>query len=109
MRILFYANTTPPVFFVDINSMPHYRAILHALHNSSFSFPIPFTFNNYKTIVEFHYNVDKNILTSSLIIYNICLHSRRSVFSSTYLSYIIKRHCKSVKSIDLTNFTKICK
>ena len=109
MRIFVYANTAPPVFFVDINSMPHYRVILHALHNLSFIFPIPFTFNNYKTIVEFHHNVDKNILTSSLIIYNICLHSLRSVYSSTYLSYKVKGQCKSVKSIDLTNFTKMCK
>ena len=48
--------------FIDINSMPHYRVILHALHNLSFSFTI--TFNNNKTTVEIHYNVNNNILTS---------------------------------------------
>jgi len=54
--------------FIDINYMPHYRVILHALRNLSFSFTITFTFNNHKTVVEIHYNVDNNILTSSLII-----------------------------------------
>ena len=48
-------------FLIDINSMPHYRVMLHALHNSSFSFTITFTFNNQETIVEIHYNVDNNI------------------------------------------------
>jgi len=55
-------------FFIDINSMPHYTAILHALHNFSCSFTITFTFNNNKTIVDIHYNVDNNILTPSLVI-----------------------------------------
>ena len=58
-------------FFIDINSMPNYILILHASHNLSFSFTITFTFNNNKTIVEIHYIVDNNILTSSLIINNI--------------------------------------
>jgi len=43
------------ILFIDINSMPHYIAILHALHILSFSFTITFTFNNNKTIVEIHY------------------------------------------------------
>ena len=47
--------------FIDINSMPHYIVILHALHNLSFNFTITFTFNNPKTIVEIHYNFDNNI------------------------------------------------
>ena len=50
----------PP--FIDINSMPRYIVILHALPNLSFSFTI--TFNNNRTIVEIHYNVNNNILTS---------------------------------------------
>ena len=54
--------------FTDINSMPHYRVILHALHNLSLRFTITFTFNNHKTVVEIHHKVDNNILTSSLII-----------------------------------------
>jgi len=95
--------------FIDINSMPHYRVILHALHNLSFSFALTFTFNNHKTIVEIHYNIDNNILMSSLLINNIYIHSLSSIYLSAYLSYIVKHHCKSVKSIDLTNFTKICK
>ena len=95
--------------FVDINSMPLHIVILHALHSLSFSFTITFTFNNHKTIVKVHYNFDNNILTSSLTINNIYIHSVRSVYLSTYLSFIVKRHYKSVKSIDLTNFTKICK
>ena len=67
------------MFFIDINSMPHYTVILHALHNLSFSFTITFTFNNHKTIVDIHYNYDNNIfLTSSLIIHNIYIHSLRS-------------------------------
>jgi len=82
---------------------------VHALHNLSFSFTITFTFNNHKTIVEIHCNVDNNILTSSLMITNIFKHSLRSVCVSSYLSFIVTRHCKCLKSIDLTNFTKICK
>jgi len=98
------------VFFcIEINSMPHYRVIVLALHNLSFSFTITFTFNNHGTIVEVHHNVDNNILTSSLIINNIYIHSLRSICLSTYLSFIVKHHCKSVKPIDLTNFTNICK
>jgi len=89
--------------------MPHYTVTLHALHNLTFSFTVPFTFNNNKSIVEVHYNVDNNILTSSLIINNIYIYCLRSVCLSTYPSYIVDRHCKSVKSIDLTNFTKISK
>ena len=42
---------------IDINSM-HCIAILHALHNLSFSFTITFTFNNNETIVEIHCDVD---------------------------------------------------
>ena len=72
--------------FIDINSMPHYRVILHALHNLSFSFTITFKFNNHKTIVEIHYNVDNNILTSSLIINNIYIHSLKSVYMSIFYS-----------------------
>ena len=49
------------IFLIDINSMPHYIVILHALHNLSFSFTITFTFNNHKTLVEIHYNFDNNI------------------------------------------------
>ena len=45
-------------FFIDINSMSTYIVTLHALHNLSFSFTITFTFNNDKTIVEIHCNVD---------------------------------------------------
>ena len=48
-------------YFIDINSMPHHIVILHALHNLSFSFTITFTFNNHKTIVQIHYNFNKNI------------------------------------------------
>jgi len=48
-------------FFVDINSMSHYTATLHALHNLSCTFAVKFTFNNNKTIVKIHYNVDNNI------------------------------------------------
>jgi len=73
-------------FFIDINTMPHYIVILHTSHNLSFSFTVTFTFNNSKTIVEVHYNIDNNILTSSLIIYNIYLHSLRSIYLSIYLS-----------------------
>ena len=79
--------------------MPHYTVTLHALHNLSFSFTITFTFNNHKTKVEIHYNVD-NILTSSLIINNIYIYSLKSICLSTYPSFIVERHCKSVKSID---------
>ena len=50
------------IFIIDINSMPHYTAILHALHNLSFSFTITFTLNNNKTIVVTHYNIDNNII-----------------------------------------------
>jgi len=57
--------------FIYISSMSHYTVTLHALHNLSFSFTTTFTFNNNKTKVEVHYNVDNNILTSSLIINNI--------------------------------------
>ena len=94
------------VFFIDINSMFHYIVILYALHNLSFSFTITFTFNIHKTIVEIHYSISNNILTSSLTINNIYIHSLGSIYLSTYPSFIVKRHCKSVKSIDLTNFTK---
>jgi len=97
------------IIIIDVNSMPHYRVILHAVHNLSFSFTITFTFYNPKTIVEIHYSVSNNILTSSLTINNIYIHSLGSIYLSTYLSFIVNRHCKSVKSIDLTNFTKICK
>ena len=55
--------------------------------------------------MEVHYNIDNNILTSSLMVNNIYTHSLRSI----YLSFIGKRHCKSVNDIDLTNITKICK
>ena len=89
--------------------MPHYTVTLHASHNLSFGFTISFTFNDNKTIVEVHYSVDNNILTSGLIINNIYVHSLRPIYLSTYLSFIVKLHCKSVKSTDLTNFTKICK
>ena len=102
-------SAVPPFFFFDINNMPHYSVILHALHNLSFCFTMPFTFNNHKTIVAFHYNVENNIFTSSLIINNIYIHSLRPNYPSTHLPYIVKRHCKPVKSIDLTKFTKICK
>jgi len=51
--------------------MPHYTAILHASHKFSCSFTITFTFNNNKTIVEIHCDVDNNILTSSLVINNV--------------------------------------
>jgi len=56
------ANTlTEPIFpSSGTNSMPHYVATLHALHNLSFSFTI--TLDKNKTIVDIHYNVDKNIL-----------------------------------------------
>ena len=97
------------VFFIDISSMSHYIEILHASHNLSLSFTITFTFNDNKTIVEVHYKVDNNFLTSSLKINNIYIHSLRSIYLSTYLSFIVKLHCKSVKSINLTNFTKIIK
>ena len=43
---------------------------------------------------------------SSLIINNIYIHSLRSIYLSTYLSFVVKRHCKYVKSIDLRNFYK---
>jgi hypothetical protein len=46
---------------IGINSMPHYIVILHVLRNLTFSFTITFTFNNNKTIVEIHYNVNNNI------------------------------------------------
>ena len=75
-----------PCFSTDINSMPRYIIILHALDTLSFSFTITFTFNNNKTAVEVHYNVDNNILTPSLIIHNINIHSLRSICLSTYLS-----------------------
>jgi len=61
-------------FFIDINSTPNYIVTLHALDNLSFCFTITFTFYNHKTIVEIHYNVDNNILTSSLTINNIYIH-----------------------------------
>ena len=97
-------------FYIYINSMSHYTVTLHALHNLSSSFTITFIFNNHKTVVEIHYNVDNNILISSLIINNIYIHSLRSVCLSVcvsaYLSHIVKRHCKSVKTVDLKNFTK---
>jgi len=52
----------PAIFFlIDINSVPHYKVILHALHYLGFSFSITFTFNINKTIVEIHYNVNNNI------------------------------------------------
>ena len=89
--------------------MPKYRVILHPLHNLRFSFTITFTFNNHKNIVEIHYKVDNNILMSSLIINNIYIHSLKSIYASTHISYIVKRHCKIVKSIDVTNFTQIFK
>jgi len=54
-------NIHTALFLIDINSTPHYIVILHALHNLSFSFTINFTFNNHKTIVELHYNFNKNI------------------------------------------------
>jgi len=66
--------------------MPLYRVILHASHNSSFSFTITFTFNDNKGIVEVHYNVDNNILRPSLIINNIYKHSPRSVYLSIFYS-----------------------
>jgi len=97
------------VFLIDINSTPHYIVTLHVLHNLSFSFTINFTFNNHKNIVEIHYEEDNNILTSSLIINNIYIYSLRSIYLSTYLSFVVKRHCKYLKSTHLTNFTKICK
>jgi hypothetical protein len=31
------------------------------------------------------------------------------IYLSAYSSFIVQRHCRSVKAIDLTNFTKICK
>ena len=112
MSVSNYTASHPSIlraFFIDINITPHYRVILQALHNLSFRFTITFTFNNHKTTVEVHYNVDNNILTSSLIINNIYTHSLRSIYLSTYLSFIVERHCKSVKSRDLTNLKKICK
>jgi len=96
-------------FFFYINIMPHYIIILHALHNLNFSFTITFTFQNHKILVEINYNVDNHILTSSLKMNNIYIHSLKSTCLSTYLSFIVRCHCKSVESIDLTNFTKICK
>ena len=100
----------PTVFFVDINNLPHYTVTLHALPDLSFSFTIPFTVNNHKIIVEIHYNFNNNtFLTSSLTINNIYIHAVRSVCLSTYLSFIAKPHCKSLRSIYLTNFTKNCK
>ena len=70
-----------------------------------------------------HYNVDNNVLKSKLTINSIYIHSLRSIYLSIYisiylsvylsiclsvcLSVIVKHHCNSVKSIDLTNFTKI--
>jgi len=85
--------------------MPRYIAS----HNLSFSFTISFTFNDNKTIVEVHYNIHNSILTSGLIINNIDIHSLRSIYLSTYLSFIVKLNCKSAKSIELTNLTNICK
>ena len=89
-------------FFIDINSMPHYTVTLHSSHNLRFSFTITFTFNNHKTLVEIHYNVDNHILTSSRIINIIFIHSLRSICLSTYLSFIVKRHWNFLKSTDLT-------
>ena len=59
------AGRLPFYLFIDINSMPHYTVTLHASHKLSFSFTIIFTFNNNKTIVEVHYNVDNNNFTSA--------------------------------------------
>jgi len=58
-------------FLIYINSMPHYTITLHASRNLRFSFTVTFTFNGNKTIVQVHYKVDNNILTSSLIINNL--------------------------------------
>ena len=49
------------VFFIYINSIPHYKVILHAFHNLNKSFTITFIFNNNKTLVVIHYNFDNNI------------------------------------------------
>jgi len=81
-------------FFIDINIMPHYTVTLHALHNLSFSFIITFTFNNHKTIVEIHYNVGNHILSSSLIINNIFIHSLRSVYLSIFYSKASLQICE---------------
>ena len=71
---------------IDITSMPHHTVTLYALHNLSFSFTITFVFKSHKTIVEIHYNVGNNILTSGLIINNIYIYSPRSVCLSTFYS-----------------------
>ena len=75
------------VFFVILfNSMPHYMVILHALHNLNFSFTITFM------LIVTQYNVGNNVWTSKLKI---------NKFSGIYLSFIVKHHCNSVKSIDV--------
>ena len=93
------------VFFIDINSMSHYTVILHASHNLSFSFTITFTFNDNKTIVEVHYNVDNNILTSSLIINNIYILSE--IYLSVYLSIFYNK--ASLQICKVYKFTKFYK
>jgi len=74
-----------PCVLLILTACPITLVILRALYNLSSSFTITFTFNNNKTVVEIHYNLDKNILTSSLIINNINIHSLRSICLSTYL------------------------
>ena len=77
------------LFVILFNSMPHYMVILHTLHNLNFSFTITF-------ILIVTHNFGNNILTSKLKINNIYINSVGSI----YLSFIVKRHCNSVKSID---------
>ena len=97
-------------FYIDINNMPHYTVTLHALHNLSFSFTITFTFNNKKTIVEIHYNVDNNILTPSVIMNNIYINSLRSICLSVCLSISYsKASLQTCKVYRFNKFYKICK
>jgi len=98
--------------------MPNCIVILHALHYLSFSFTITFTFNNHKTIVEVHYNIDNNILTSSHIINNIYIHSLRclsvclisislSLYLSIYLSTYLLIYLPTYLSIYLSIYLSV--
>ena len=92
-RFLVQGSPSDCACFLLILTASHYRVILHALHNLSFSFTITFTFNNHKTIVQIHYNVD-NILTSSLIIENIYIHSLRLIYLLIFYSKASLQICK---------------
>ena len=66
--------------FIDINSMPHYMVMLHALHKYlSCSFTVSFAVNYHKSIDKIYENFYNNVLTFSLTINNIYIHALRSI------------------------------